>query len=86
MQVAAMASPLTPLHHALNISEKHNYDSRHSEGWIGKRACLVTIDNGASLTITAGLFEKELPADNWGDPILKETFVKHSVGWHPLTD
>jgi hypothetical protein len=33
MEVAAMASPLTPLHYALDMSEKQTYDSRHTEGW-----------------------------------------------------
>jgi hypothetical protein len=53
-------SPLMP-HYAHSMLEKHSYDNVHAEGWIGEKTRLVTIDTGASMTITTGLPERDPP-------------------------
>jgi hypothetical protein len=85
-----MVSPFMPPRYTLSVSEKHNHDSLQAEGWIGEKPCLVTIDAGASVTITrphitAGLPEKDLQmASEETLPILKETLVEVTLGQSPI--
>jgi hypothetical protein len=58
--------PVMPPCYTLSVSEKYGHESLYAEGPIGDKPCLVTINTGASVTITklditAGLPERDLP-------------------------
>jgi hypothetical protein len=66
MEKKATVSPLVPPRYKPIVSEKHGHDNPYGEGWIGKKACLLTIETIVSvaiarLDITAGLPERDLP-------------------------
>jgi hypothetical protein len=90
-------SPLAPPHPTTNVIAERDHNSLIVHSWIGDKPCLVTTDTGASMTITkpditSGLPERDPPmqctlqtASGKTLPILKEAFIKLTLGWHPLT-
>jgi hypothetical protein len=84
---------LLPPHYTLSVL-KDDHDSLHAEGWIGGKACLATIDTGASVmlarpNIAAGLPKRERPMKSdlqtsLGDsPRLKKSVSDNDSGEKP---
>jgi hypothetical protein len=72
--------PLRP-DRSLRLARRRNgengHDSLNAERWIGEKACLVTTDTGATMTISRPDITAELPE--------RETTSRTSCRWHQGT-